>query len=50
MRNLKQFAYGDQDISGGVDKFWLSSTLEISPGEELAFLKKLYKTELGNSE
>lgn len=47
---LKQFDYGNQDISGGVDKFWLSSSLKISPDEQVAFLKKLYKNQLGISQ
>jgi bla regulator protein BlaR1 len=33
--------YGNQDISGGIDKFWLGSSLKISAEEEVALLKRL---------
>lgn len=39
---LNQCSYGNRDISGGIDRFWLSSSLTISPLEQLAFLEKLY--------
>lgn len=35
------FDYGNRDLSGGVDQFWLESSLKISPLEQVAFLKKL---------
>ncbi len=34
--------YGNRDLSGGLTTFWLSSTLEISPEEQLHFLRQLY--------
>lgn len=43
---LRKFNYGDQDISGGIDRFWLSSTLHISPEEQVTFLRKLYEGRL----
>jgi len=46
---LQQIGYGNQDISGGLDSFWLSSSLKISADEQLEFLKKLYANELGFS-
>nr|AIA10790.1 classD_beta_lactamase [uncultured bacterium] len=49
-RAMKEYVsklhYGNQDISGGVDRFWLNSTLKISADEQVAFLKALYKEEL----
>lgn len=42
--------YGNQDISGGIDMFWLTGNLRISPNEQVALLKKLYFNELGFSE
>ena len=47
---LRQINYGNQDISGGIDKFWLSSTLKISANEQIEFLKKFYRGELGFSQ
>jgi beta-lactamase class D len=40
---LRKISYGNQDISGGIDKFWLSSSLKISPVEQLVFIETLYK-------
>lgn len=39
-------SYGNRDISGGIDQFWLSSSLAISPLEQVEFLEKLYKETL----
>ena len=35
---LATFDYGNQDVSGGLDRFWLGSSLRISPDEQAAFL------------
>lgn len=43
---LKQFQYGNEDVSGSIDQFWLDSSLQISPNEEVEFLKRFYKGEL----
>ena len=43
---VSKLRYGNQDISGGVDHFWLGSTLKISADEQVTFLKALYKEEL----
>ncbi|GMA98192.1 class D beta-lactamase [Pelosinus sp. IPA-1] len=43
---IDKCSYGNQDISGGIDRFWLSSTLMISPMEQVNFLEKLYIEEL----
>lgn len=47
---LDQFAYGNRDISGGIDQFWLTGGLEISPEEQVDFLRRFHFGELGVSE
>ncbi|MDX2263901.1 MAG: penicillin-binding transpeptidase domain-containing protein [Hyphomicrobiales bacterium] len=47
---LAKFHYGNKDISGGVDQFWLSSSLKVSPGEQILFLAALFRGGLGASE
>jgi beta-lactamase class D len=49
-RFVKQFGYGNQDISGGIDKFWLASSLVISPDEQVQFLKRYVEGRLGLSD
>ncbi|MCY7976266.1 class D beta-lactamase [Bacillus inaquosorum] len=43
---LHTLSYGNEDISGGIDQFWLQSSLTISPLEQEAFLEKFFKEEL----
>lgn len=43
---LSLFSYGNQDMSGGITKAWLSSTLKISAKEQLEFLKNLWQENL----
>jgi bla regulator protein BlaR1 len=43
---LAKFDYGNQDISGRQDLFWLESSLKISPQEQIGFLKKLAQRKL----
>jgi beta-lactamase class D len=38
---LDAFDYGNRDISGGQDRFWLSSSLKISALEQSTFMKAL---------
>jgi beta-lactamase class D len=38
--------YGNKDISGGIDKFWLDNSLKISAEEQVQFLYKLYTDSL----
>lgn len=38
--------YGNMDISGGIDKFWLDNSLKISADEQVDFLYKLYTDSL----
>ena len=42
--------YGNEDISGGIDLFWLDGGLRISADEQIEMLKKLYSNELKFSE
>jgi len=42
---LATFDYGNQDVSGGLDRFWLGSSLRISPDEQAVFLGKLQRGE-----
>lgn len=43
---LHDFHYGNEDFSGGITKAWLSSSLKISPREQVAFLQKLARGQL----
>ena len=47
---LEQFDYGNRNISGGIDQFWLEGELLISPLEQVDFVRRLYFGELGVSE
>lgn len=38
--------YGNKNIDGGIDLFWLEGELRISPDEQIEFLKKLYQNKL----
>ena len=43
---LAQFNYGNQNTGGGIDQFWLTGELRISPLQQLEFLKGLWNEEL----
>ena len=43
---VRAISYGNQDISGGIDQFWLSSSLKISPVEQANLMETLYKENL----
>ena len=43
---LDKANFGNADTSGGIDKFWLSGGLRISPEQEIDFLKRLYNNKL----
>ncbi len=47
---VQQFGYGNRDISGKIDRFWLNGGLEISPDEQVDFLRRFYFGKLGVSE
>ncbi len=38
--------YGNQNITGGIDQFWLTGGLRISPREQIEFLVRLYQNQL----
>ncbi len=39
--------YGNADLSGGIDAFWLNGGLRISANEQIDFLVKLFRRTLG---
>ncbi|EKQ57702.1 MULTISPECIES: class D beta-lactamase [unclassified Clostridium] len=43
---LDKLNYGNKDISGGITKFWLQSSLKISPKEQVDMLRELYNNKL----
>lgn len=47
MKNwLDRVKYGNADITGGVDGFWLWGKLRITPREQIDFLRKLHDDKL----
>ncbi|MEM9304534.1 MAG: class D beta-lactamase, partial [Pseudomonadota bacterium] len=38
---IDRMGYGNRDISGGIDRFWLDGGMRISPREQIAFLHRL---------
>jgi len=47
MRHYVELAnYGNRDVSGPLDSFWLDGGLRITPRQQAAFLKRLYEGEL----
>ncbi len=49
-RYVDLVGYGNQDITGKIDSFWLDGALRISSDEQIAFLVRLYKGDLPFSE
>lgn len=43
---LQKFSYGNQNITSGVDDFWLNGSLKISAIEQVKFLQKLHNNQL----
>jgi beta-lactamase class D len=43
---IDSLGFGNRDISGPVDSFWLNNTLRVKPDEELGLVKKLYFNQL----
>lgn len=43
---LDKANYGNADTSGGIDRFWLSGGLRISPKQQIDFLKQLHDNQL----
>lgn len=46
---VNQFEYGNRNISGGIDQFWLTGGLLISADEQVDFLRRFYNRQLGVS-
>nr|WP_276604778.1 penicillin-binding transpeptidase domain-containing protein [Nannocystis sp. RBIL2] len=44
--SLVAFAYGNADIGGGIDRFWLQGALRISPREQVEFMSRLHRRAL----
>ena len=40
-QHIDAVGYGNRDISGGIDQFWLTGALRISPLEQVQFLQRL---------
>ncbi|MDB5652504.1 MAG: Beta-lactamase [Tardiphaga sp.] len=38
---LREFEYGNADIGGGIDQFWLTGALRIDPVEQIDFVDRL---------
>lgn len=38
--------YGNKNIGGGIDKFWLEGSLRISPKQQIEFIRQLYFDQL----
>ena len=43
---LRRAGYGNADLSGDIERFWLDGPLRISAVEQVAFLRRLYRNEL----
>ncbi len=43
---LDKLNYGNADTTGGIDQFWLSGGLRITPQQQIDFLKRLCNNEL----
>ena len=43
---LDKANYGNADTNGGIDKFWLTGGLRISPKQQIDFLKRLHNNDL----
>ena len=43
---IQAIHYGNEDISGGITKFWIRSSLKISAEEQIDFLLRLYRNGL----
>ena len=45
-RWIDSLGYGNRNISGPIDSFWLNNRLKIKPDEQLGLVKKLYFDQL----
>lgn len=44
---IEQANYGNKDLSGGISRYWMESSLKISPIEQVELLNKFYHNEFG---
>ncbi|WP_313620155.1 class D beta-lactamase [Achromobacter sp.] len=44
---VDRFNYGNRDISGGIDQFWLTGGLRVSANEQVEFLRRFYMNQFG---
>ena len=47
---LKKIHYGNEDISSGLDSFWLNGSIKISAMEQVLLLQKIYHNRLALNE
>lgn len=45
-KHVDHFEYGNRDLRGGIDRFWLGRSLNISADEQIVFLSRMWKGEL----
>jgi beta-lactamase class D len=45
-RFIDSLGYGNKNISGPIDSFWLNNQLKITPNEELGLMKRIYFSQL----
>lgn len=45
-RWIDSVAYGNKNIKGAIDSFWLNNTMKVSPDEQLGLVKRLYFNQL----
>lgn len=45
--HLKQIQYGNTDVSSGLSRFWIESSLKISPMEQVQVLTAFYRNDFG---
>jgi beta-lactamase class D len=43
---IDSLGYGNKNINGAIDSFWLNNALKISPDEQLGLMKRLYFDQL----
>ena len=43
---IDSMGYGNQDIGGGIDQFWLTGNIRISMEQQIDLLERLYKNDL----
>lgn len=47
---LDRIGYGNRSTAGGLDQFWLSGGLRITPRQQMEFVRRVYADELAFSE